>query len=65
MPQYALPKPKNAAGVRDFNNRMTRPVYDGAELRNLTPRAGAYDAFEKPSIINGEPTRRPWAGQPA
>ena len=29
-------------------------TYDGAELRPFTGRPGAMDAFDKPSLINGQ-----------
>lgn len=30
-----------------------RPIYDGSDLRDLTNRRFAYDAFKLPSLMNG------------
>ena len=38
------------AGPRQFCSAST---YDGAELRHLSNRPGAYDAMAIPSLING------------
>ena len=38
------------ASPRQFRSALT---YDGAELRHLSNRPGAYDAMAIPSLING------------
>lgn len=44
----------SVAGSRSFANATTKTDYDGKELGPTCHRAGAYDAYQLPSLINGE-----------
>ena len=46
--------PAQFAGKREISTGTVTGAYDGKELRRTCLRAGAYDAFELPSLIGGE-----------
>lgn len=46
--------PAAVAGKRTISSGSTSEPYLGEELRRTCLRAGAYDAYEKPSLIGGE-----------
>ena len=46
--------PVQFAGKRVISTGTVTGAYDGKELRRTCLRAGAYDAFELPSLIGGE-----------
>lgn len=46
--------PADVAGKRTISSGTTTEPYLAEELRRTCARAGAYDAYEKPSLIGGQ-----------